>query len=98
MQCFNSNGKGTRDRVRQWLTDREIEFEISTGKLWRLIYNGENCHKSYETDIEEVTVWTMGMLERLTKSIDPTTRSIASISEVDADRLNRVETTISESY
>jgi hypothetical protein len=88
MQCFNSNGKGTRDRVRQWLTDRGIEFETSTGKLWRLIYNGEDCHKSYDADIEEVRLWTMGMLERLTTSIDPTTRSIASISEVDAARLN----------
>jgi hypothetical protein len=88
MQYFNSNGKGTREQVRQWLTDRGIEFETSTEKLWRLIYSGEDCHKSYEAEIEEVRAWTIVMLARLTTSIDPITRSIASSSVVDAARLN----------
>ncbi len=63
------NRKGTREQARQWLKDREIEVETSTGTLWRLIYNGEDCHKSYETEIEEVRAWTIGMLKRLTLSV-----------------------------
>jgi PD-(D/E)XK nuclease superfamily len=89
MQFFNSNSRGTRDRVRQWLKDRDIEFETSTGGLWRLIYNGKNDRKSYEAELEEVRAWTLEMLKRLTspvaaKSIDLNTSLVASSSAVDA--------------
>jgi PD-(D/E)XK nuclease superfamily len=88
MQFFNSNSRGTRDRVRQWLKDRDIEFETSTGGLWRLIYNGKNDRKSYDAELEEVRAWTLEMLKRLTspvaaKSIDPNTSLVTSISEID---------------
>jgi hypothetical protein len=76
MQFFNSNNKGSRDRVRQWLKDRDIEFETSTGSMWRLIYNGEDCYKSYETELEEVRAWTLGMLKRLTLSVPATSTDL----------------------
>ena len=68
MQFFNSNSKGTREQVRQWLKDREIEVEISTGSLWRLVYIGKDNHKSYDAELEDVSAWTLEMLKRLTSS------------------------------
>ncbi len=69
MQFFNSNNKGSRDRVRQWLKDRDIEVETSTGSLWRLMYKGKNNCQSYETELEQVKAWTLEMLKRLTSPV-----------------------------
>ena len=89
MQFFNNNSRGTRDRVRQWLQERDIEFETSTGSLWRLIYNGKNDRQSYEAELEDVSAWTIEMLKRLTahvsaKSIELNTSLVTSSSAVDA--------------
>jgi PD-(D/E)XK nuclease superfamily len=62
------NRKGTREQARQWLKDREIEVELSTGKLWRLIYNGVENTKPYGAELEDVRAWTINMLKRLTAS------------------------------
>jgi PD-(D/E)XK nuclease superfamily len=88
MQFFNSNSRGTRDRVRQWLKERGIEFETSTGSMWRLIYNGADCHQPYEAELEDVRAWTLDMLKRLTssvpsKSTDLNASSVTSSSETD---------------
>jgi PD-(D/E)XK nuclease superfamily len=68
MQFFNSNSKGTREQVRQWLKDRDIEFEASAGSLWRLVYIGKDNHKPYEAEPEDVRAWTLSMLKTLTSS------------------------------
>jgi hypothetical protein len=93
MQFFNSNGKGTRDRVRQWLQDRDIEFETSTGGLWRLIYNGKNERKSYDAELEDVRAWTLDMLKRLTAPVAAKSIDRIPVSETNPDRA-RVETPI----
>jgi hypothetical protein len=92
MQFFNSNGKGTRDRVRQWIKERDIEFETSTGSMWRLVYNGADCHQPYEAELEDVRAWTLDMLKRLTssvpaKSIDLNSSLVTSSSEIDTATL-----------
>ena len=62
------NRKGTREQAKQWVKDREIEVEISTGSLWRLVYIGEDNRKSYDAELEDVRAWTLEMLKRLTSS------------------------------
>jgi PD-(D/E)XK nuclease superfamily len=62
------NRKGTREQARQWLKNREIEVETSTGKLWRLIYNGVENNKPYGAELDEVRAWTIDMLKRVTAS------------------------------
>ncbi|MCY7368465.1 MAG: hypothetical protein LH474_09970, partial [Chamaesiphon sp.] len=73
------NRKGTREQARQWLKDREIEVETSTGKLWRLIYNGVENNTPYGAELDEVRAWTISMLKRLTAStVDRSTDSNTS--------------------
>jgi hypothetical protein len=89
MQFFNSNSKGNRDRVRQWLKDRDIEVETSTGILWRLVYIGKDNHQPYEAELEDVRGWTLDILKRLTasvptKSIDFNPNLVASNSASDS--------------
>ena len=67
MQFFNSNNKGSREQVRQWLKERDIEFTASIGNPWRLAYAGTDNSHPYEAKIEDVSVWTVDMLKRLTK-------------------------------
>jgi hypothetical protein len=93
MQFFNSNSKGTRDRVREWLKDRDIEFETSTGSLWRLGYIGKDNHKSYEAELEDVRAWTIDMLKRLTSPVPAKSIDRIPASETNPDRA-RVETAI----
>ena len=69
MQFFNSNGKGSREQVREWLKERDVEFETSIGNPWRLIYTGIKNSHPYETEIEDIRTWTIDMLKRLTVSI-----------------------------
>jgi PD-(D/E)XK nuclease superfamily len=69
MQFFNSNGKGSREQVREWLKERDVEFETSIGNPWRLIYTGIKNSHPYETEIEDIRMWTIDMLKRLTVSI-----------------------------
>ncbi len=93
MQFFNSNGKGTREQVRQWLKDRDIEFEISTGSLWRLGYIGKDDRKSYEAELEDVQAWTIDMLKRLTSPVPAKSIEPIPFPETNPDRA-KVETPI----
>ena len=68
MQFFNSNGKGSREQVREWLKKRNVEFSASIGNPWRLAYIGKDNSRSYEAEIEDVRTWTIDMLKRLTAS------------------------------
>jgi PD-(D/E)XK nuclease superfamily len=86
MQFWNK--KGTREQAKQWVRERKIEIEISTGSLWRMIYSGEDNHKSYDAELEDVRTWTIDMLKRLTspvpyKSIDTDTNLLTSSSAID---------------
>jgi hypothetical protein len=74
MQFFNSNNKGSRDRVREWLKERDVEFETSPG-IWRLIYTGTKNSHPYEIGIEDVRMWTIDMLKRLTTATSTVDRS-----------------------
>ncbi len=69
MQFFNSNGKGSREQVREWLKDRDIEFEVSSVNPWRLICTGKENNYSYEAEVEDLSLWTIDMLKKLTASI-----------------------------
>ena len=69
MQFFNGNGKGSREQVREWLKERDVEFKTSIGNPWRLIYTGIKNSHPYETEIEDIRMWTIDMLKRLTVSI-----------------------------
>lgn len=68
MQFFNSNGKGSREQVREWLKERDVQFTASIGNPWRLAYTGKDNSHPYEAKIEDVSAWTIDMLKRLTKS------------------------------
>jgi hypothetical protein len=68
IQFFNGNGKGSRDQVREWLKERDVEFTTSIGNPWRLAYIGKDNIHSYEAEIEDVRTWTIDMLKRLTAS------------------------------
>jgi hypothetical protein len=89
MQFFNSNNKGSREQVRAWLKERDIDFETSVG-IWRIYTGTKNSHP-YETGIEDVRTWTIDMLKRLTtvtstvdRSTDLNTIMVTSSSAVDA--------------
>jgi hypothetical protein len=58
-----------------------------------MIYIGEDNHKSYEAELEDVRAWTIDMLKRLTSPV--ATKSIERISflETNPDRA-RIETPI----
>lgn len=71
----NNNRKGTIDRSRQWLKDRDIEVETSIENTNWLVYTGKDNSHPYEAEIEDISMWTIGMLKRLIvsapdKSID----------------------------
>jgi PD-(D/E)XK nuclease superfamily len=68
MQFFNGNSKGSLEQVREWLKERDVEFETSIGNPWRLIYTGVKNSHPYETEIEDIRMWTIDMLKRLTTS------------------------------
>ena len=84
------NRKGTREQAMQWLKDREIAVEKSTGKLWRLIYNGAENNKPYESELDDVRAWTIDMLKRLTAStVDRSIDSNTSFTNlIPVDRSN----------
>jgi hypothetical protein len=67
-----SNKKGTIDQVRQWLKDRDIEVETSVENSDWLVYTGKDKSHPYEAEIEDISMWTIAMLKRLT-AIDPLT-------------------------
>ena len=87
LQFFNSNNKGSREQVRQWLKERDVEFTASSGNPWRLAYVGKENSHPYEAEISDVSAWTIDMLKRLTKStVDRTTNintSLVSLNSVD---------------
>jgi PD-(D/E)XK nuclease superfamily len=90
MQFFNGNGKGSREQVRKWLKERDVEFETSIGNPWRLIYTGIKNSHPYETEIADIRTWTINMLRRLTtvtsttdQSTDLNTSLVTSNSEID---------------
>jgi hypothetical protein len=94
------NRKGTREQARQWLKDREIAVETSTGKLWRLIYNGVENNKPYGSELDDVRAWTIDMLKRLTVSIPD--RSIDSNTSftnlIPVDRSNQPTPILSKPF
>jgi PD-(D/E)XK nuclease superfamily len=82
-----SNKKGTIDRVRQWLKDRDIEVETSVESNDWLVYTGKDNSHPYEAEIEDIRMWTIGMLKGLTastadRSTDIST-SLISLNSVD---------------
>ena len=64
----NNNRKGTIDRSRQWLKDRDIEVETSIENTDWLVYTGKDNSHPYEAEIEDISMWTLEMLKRLTSS------------------------------
>ena len=92
MQFFNSNNKGSREQVRQWLKDRDVEFTASSGNPWRLAYVGKENSYPYEAEVADVSAWTIDMLERLTKStVDRSTDSNTSLVSLNSlDRSNHI--------
>jgi PD-(D/E)XK nuclease superfamily len=87
----NNNKKGTIDRSRQWLKDRDIEVETSIENTDWLIYTGKDNIHPYEAKIEDLSIWTIDMLKRITtvtytvdQSTDLNTNFVTSNSAVDA--------------
>ena len=85
----NNNKKGTIDRSRQWLKDRDIEVETSIENADWLVYTGKDNGCPYGAELEDVRAWTLEMLKRLTapvsaKSIELNTNFATSSSAVDA--------------
>lgn len=83
----NNNKKGTIDRSRQWLKDRDIEVETSIENTDWLVYTGKDNSHPYEAEIEDIRMWTIDMLKRLTalttdRSIDSNT-SFTNLIPVD---------------
>jgi PD-(D/E)XK nuclease superfamily len=84
----NNNKKGTIDRSRQWLKERDIEVETSIENTDWLVYTGKDNSYPYEAEIEDLSTWTIDMLKRLTspvpaESIDLNTNLVRSSSVVD---------------
>jgi PD-(D/E)XK nuclease superfamily len=95
MQFFNSNSKGSREQVREWLKERDVEFETSSGNPWRLIYTGTKNSHPYEAEIEDLRMWTIDMLKRLTASTaDRSTDSNTSFTNLNSgDRFSSRDAT-----
>jgi hypothetical protein len=88
MQFFN-NGKGSREQVREWLKERDIEFTASIGNLWRLAYIGKDNSHPYEAELDDVRAWTINMLKRLTASTANRSDSNTSFTNlIPVDRSN----------
>ncbi len=85
-----SNKKGTIDRVRQWLKDRDIEVETSVESTDWLVYTGKDNNHPYEAEIEDLRMWTIDMLERLTAATAdrPTDINTSLLSLNSVDRSN----------
>ncbi len=64
MEFFN--GKGSRDEIRQWITERKIEVEElvdASGSLWRLRYKSERF--PYNSELGKVFEWAFAVIEKL---------------------------------
>jgi hypothetical protein len=60
---------GERHKIKELMDKQNVEVEettATTGNVWRLLYKGEDEHQPYETDLEEIRIWTTGILNRLT--------------------------------
>jgi PD-(D/E)XK nuclease superfamily len=98
MQFFN-NGKGSREQVREWLKERDIEFTASIGNLWRLAYIGKDNNHPYEAELDDVRAWTIDMLKRLTASTANRSDSNTSFTNlIPVDRSNHPILTSSKPF
>jgi hypothetical protein len=60
---------GERNKIKEWMDKQNVEVEetyATTGDVWRLLYRDKDEHQPYETDLEEIRIWTIGILSRLT--------------------------------